>query len=242
METTTNKNTTLRCCSHCGKEGHTIRTCKDDSIREFEIECSKRVQGTTSSNELQLFLVQEYIESPSLIKAFAIRKCKANAKTRENELVKMVIDYTYKTYVYNGHQVINEESEEVEDVLISSMIYALRREHVLFTISQILIEFIGEGNNQEIINENNKLKILSTINNNEENEDIHKICECNICYEENKVENYVKFGCNHEFCKGCNTMKTRKNNNINCAICRTEVKTLESRTTAVKSELDEYIE
>jgi nitrogen fixation NifU-like protein len=68
-------------------------------------------------------------------------------------------------------------------------------------------------------------------------------CECNICYDDKELKNFVKLGCNHEFCKDCviETMKT-SNNKLCCAFCRTEITGIESRTTEIKSEIDNYIE
>ena len=96
--------------------------------------------------------------------------------------------------------------------------------------------------NRTIIDEYKKLRIKSTFNNNE-NEDICQLCECSICYDEKELQNFVKLGCNHEFCKDCviNTIKT-SNNKVCCAFCRSEVTEIESRTNEVKNEIDNYIE
>jgi hypothetical protein len=105
------------------------------------------------------------------------------------------------------------------------------------TLATILMDFIRDE-------PNNKLNIISTVKN-DENLDINQDCECNICYEEKKVSDFTKFNCNHEFCKDCviNTIKSRRNaNNICCALCRTEVKSVETKTNEVKAEIDEYIE
>ena len=117
------------------------------------------------------------------------------------------------------------------------MEYALRRDMLWHTLATILMDFIRDE-------PNNKLNIISTVKN-DENLDINQDCECNICYEEKKVSDFTKFNCNHEFCKDCviNTIKSRRNaNNICCALCRTEVKSVETKTNEVKAELDEYIE
>ena len=116
------------------------------------------------------------------------------------------------------------------------MAYALRREMLIYAMTNVFMNFIRD--------EPNKLNIISSVKN-DENEDINQLCECGICYEEKKVADHVKFNCNHEFCKDCviNTIKSRQNaNNICCAFCRTEVKSIESRTNEVKAELGEYIE
>ena len=91
---------------------------------------------------------------------------------------------------------------------------------------------------------NHKFNILSSIEHND-NEDITKICECSICYDEKELHNFVKLGCNHEFCKDCliTTMKTSQtnDNNLSCALCRTEVKSVKSRTEQAHTEMSELI-
>jgi len=242
---------TSRCCSHCGEEGHTIRSCNDDRIREFETECARRVQHYTNEEFIE-FLNTEFETEPTLIRAFAMKKCRATSRTRKEELVRSISEYIHRTYVYGardiydaftGHSAFSEreeqdetdaESLEVTDIMVRSMSYALMREMLIYTLM----------NNIRDEPNNNKLNIISSVNN-DENEDINQLCECGICYEEKKVAEHVKLNCNHEFCKDCiiNTIKSRQNaNNICCAFCRTEVKSVESRTNEVKAKLGEYIE
>ena len=252
MEPATNnavlRSRAVRCCSHCGEEGHTIRSCDDDRIRELEAECARRVQYYTDE-QFNEFLNTEFETEPTLIRAFAMKKGRATTKTSKEEIIRIVKEYICRTYVYgardiydafNGHSAFRQgEREEVTDLMIRSMTYALRREQILFTISHLLTDFIGEKNNT-----NNKLQISTTIYNNE-NENIHNICECSICYDNKMTGDYIKFNCNHEFCKDCviNTIKLKGNkNNICCALCRAEVKTLQFRNELVKTELAEYIE
>ena len=248
-------------CSHCKEEGHNIRTCgharlvrvnsrvnrriTNDLIREFEFECARRVQY----GELDAFLENEIDTEPNLIRSFAIKKCGANNMTTRLDIIRLVNNYINRIYVYGarniydafiGHTAFEEEEvEEVTDVAIRAMEFALRRDMVMFMAAQVLTNFIQEG----IEEENRKFKIISTVNNNE-NEDINKLCECNICYEEKEVKNFVKLNCNHEFCKDCviGTMKSNRTNNLCCALCRTEVKSIELRTNVVRDELSELIE
>lgn len=258
METETNnaavtrRPRATRCCSHCGEEGHSIRTCNDDRIRELEVECARRIQHYTDEQFTQ-FLNTEFETEPTLIRALAIKKCRTTTKTSKDEVVRAVSVYIRRTYIYgardiydafNGHSAFSNserfregEREEVTDAIVQSMEYALRRDMLWHTLATILMDFIRDE-------PNNKLNIISTVKN-DENLDINQDCECNICYEEKKVSDFTKFNCNHEFCKDCviNTIKSRRNaNNICCALCRTEVKSVETKTNEVKAELDEYIE
>lgn len=130
-----------------------------------------------------------------------------------------------------------EEIEEVTDITVRSMEYALRREMLLFTMTNILRDYITTEDNA-----NSKLNVLCNVNN-DENEDIHKLCECSICYEEKEVKNFVKLNCSHEFCSSCiiNQVKARQlKPTICCALCRTEVKEFQYRTNDIKEQLNKY--
>jgi hypothetical protein len=187
-----------------------------------------------------------------------MKKCRATTKTSKNEIVRAVSVYIRRTYVYgardiydafNGHSAFitnqefsNGERDELTDIMVRSMAYALRREMLIYTMTNVLMNFIRDENNYD--DNDNKINIILTVKN-DENVDINQVCECSICYEERKVSDFTKFNCNHEFCKDCviNTIKSRRNaNNIYCAFCRTEVKSVETKTNEVKAELDEYIE
>ena len=249
----------VRCCSHCGKEGHTIRTCNDDRIRELETECARRIQYYTE-DQFTEFLNTEFETEPTLIRALAMKKCQITMKSSKVEVVRAVSVYIRRTYVYgardiydafNGHSAFrndNEfregEREQVTDAVVQSMAYALRREMLIYAMTNVFMNFIRDEHNDNEDDGDNKINIISTVKN-DENLDIHQSCECSICYEEKKVGDFTKFNCNHEFCKDCviNTIKSRRNaNNICCAFCRTEVKSVESKTNKVKAEFDEYIE
>jgi hypothetical protein len=170
----------------------------------------------------------------------------------------MITNYIYRTYVFTSHAEL-EEQEDFENDLMSfvqhlasqnedirnripeidevrGMETILIREMMFSMFPLMFTNFIRENLHQ-------KLNILSTVENNE-NEDIHKLCECAICYDEKQVKNFVKLGCNHEFCKDCiiTTMKKNNSTNLCCAFCRTEIKSIESRTNEVKNEINNLIE
>lgn len=56
------------------------------------------------------------------------------------------------------------------------------------------------------------------------NNKINQICECSICLNEKDIKNFIKFQCNHKFCKECvlNTFKTSINI-YRCALCRSDI-------------------
>ena len=58
--------------------------------------------------------------------------------------------------------------------------------------------------------------------------------ECSICYEEKEMISYIKFNCNHLFCKNCveSTIESREQI-LRCALCRTDVKKMEMKSKEV---------
>lgn len=249
------------------------RRVTDDLIREFEFECARRVQdnrlneyleseidiepglitafaikkcgATNTSSRLDIIrFVNIYINNTYVYGArdiydiFQEHTAFRDPETFQFNNILQEIEENTITEENAAYYDDDEEREEVTDITIRSMEYALRRELVLFTMSNILTDFITAEDNA-----NSKLNVLCNVNN-DENEDIHKLCECNICYEEKEVKNFVKLNCNHEFCSGCiiNQVKARQSTpTICCAMCRTEVKEIQCRTNDIKSEFNEYI-
>jgi len=88
---------------------------------------------------------------------------------------------------------------------------------------------------------NKKIIIQVSILENSELKD--ESCECGICYESNKKNKFIKLDCGHEFCKDCikKTLQNETKTYINCAFCRSEIKSLELRNSSVRDELNMYI-
>jgi hypothetical protein len=73
---------------------------------------------------------------------------------------------------------------------------------------------------------------------------LNETSECNICYESYKKNNFIKFNCNHEFCKVCveKSLQNEKKTVLSCALCRSEVTSFEIKDLFIKDELSEFIE
>ena len=242
-----------QCCSFCREQGHNIIRCNDNRIREFELLCATQVVRMNSSDEFKNWLSEqdEYI-----IKVYAIRKFRVSFGATLLYRINMITNYIYRTYVYNSHEE-EEQSDFENDLMEFVQQLATQNQEIRNRIPEInevrAIETILIREMMfnmfplmftNFIRENlyKKINILSTVNNNE-NENINKLCECDICYDEKEIKNFVKLGCNHEFCKDCmiKTIQTSHINNLYCALCRTEVKSIESRTNQVKNEINNYI-
>jgi hypothetical protein len=94
------------------------------------------------------------------------------------------------------------------------------------------INLIHNNNDNDNDNENN------TNNNMLENNMM-----CNICWDEKEKNKFVKFGCNHEFCKDCivTSLRSEQRNIPCCALCRSEINNITCTTEDFRSELAEFI-
>jgi hypothetical protein len=249
-----------QCCSFCRQIGHNLTTCNSDRLREFEAICATQVLQTETQDDFKNWLCQNYMSEQLLIKTFAIRKFRVTSRTSIDNCISLVTDYIF-THYKNTNEIeeIVEHEEQFENDLMSfiqelsaereeevrenrrvSEIHQLRAmENML--MREMFIAMMSGIINRTLREDNRRFKIESTLN---ECENKDQKCECPICYDEKKLENFVKLGCNHEFCKDCviSTMKSNHSTKLSCALCRAEVKAIELRTIQCKNEIDIYIE
>jgi hypothetical protein len=251
-----------QCCSFCRQPGHNLTTCNSNRLREFEVICANQVLQTDTQNDFKNWLIENYISEQLLIKTFAIKKFRVTTRESIDSCMDMISQYIFMTYKNNNEniEIIENENNFANDLMIFIQELSNVREAEIQesrTISEnqqvramenilmreMFIAIMTGVVNRTIIDEYKKLRIISTFNNNE-NVDICQLCECSICYDEKELQNFVKLGCNHEFCKDCviNTIKTNNSTNLCCAFCRTEIKSIESRTNEVKNEIDKFIQ
>ena len=239
-----------QCCSFCRGFGHNIRMCNDIRLLYFELRCAFIVQNMEEIEDLYLWInrfASENIRNIMLIRAFAIRKCPGITL---NSLI-TVCNYEIARYIFdNFKHRLSEETVESEFV---NVVNFLRREpqyrngvlnEEVINMGILMREMLTYRIHRNAatpreVEEPVKYQICVKVNN-DENENINELCECNICFEEKQIKDNVKLGCNHEFCKDC-IIKTLKmnntNNNPSCAYCRTEIKNIEVRTNDVYNEI-----
>ena len=250
-----------QCCSFCRQQGHNLTTCNSNRLREFEVICSTQALQTNTQDEFKNWLSQNYISEELLIKTFAIKKFRVTTRTSVENCINLIAEYIFRTYK-NTNEAVEYEIEFEEDLMtfiqelsnvrqeeiqenrrVSEIQQARAMENML--MREMFITMMSRIINRTTIDDDNdvrKFQITSTINNHE-NEYTSERCECNICYDEKELKNFVKLGCNHEFCKDCviSTIKT-SHDKLCCAFCRTEITEIESRTNEVKNEIDTHIE
>jgi hypothetical protein len=193
-----------------------------------------------------------------LLRTFAIKKFRVTTRTSVENCINLISEYIFRTYKNTNEAVEHEVTFENDLMSFIQELSALREEEIQenrriselqqyramenMLMREMFISMMSRIINRTVRDDDvRKFKIVSTVN---ECENPCQKCECNICYDEKELNNFVKLGCNHEFCKDCviSTMKTNYSTNLCCALCRTEVTEIESRTIEIKSEIDNYIE
>jgi hypothetical protein len=248
------------CCSFCRQIGHNLTTCNSDRLREFEAICATQVLQTDTQDDFKNWLYENYTSEQLLIKTFAIRKFRVTSRTSIENCINLVTDYIFIHYKNTNETVeIVEHEEQFENDLMSFIqalsaereevqenrrIYEIHRLRAMenMLMREMFIAMLSRAvNGTSRYEEHRKFKIVSTLN---ECENTDQKCECPICYDEKESNNFVKLGCNHDFCKECiiETMKSNHTTKLSCALCRAEVKSIESRTIQTKNEIDNYIE
>jgi len=94
-----------RCCSYCHQQGHTIRTCNDNSLVNFENECQiKKTEFTIetqlninlSKNLFKCWLLCYATNGLSIMKAYSISKCRATLSDDVADIIDKITRHIYE--------------------------------------------------------------------------------------------------------------------------------------------------
>jgi len=239
----------VRRCSFCRQPGHTVSTCNNDILLDFETNCACQVTNMNQP-EFNNWLIDNYDNNHRLIlKSFAIKKCGCTLRSSIPLCIERITIYIFRIYkptIINNtnleYYLINlfvnlRNVQERNETTIEDILRLEANAYREFRFDFYLNYFLN-GYRSDYL-ENTKLNICSTFINEENNEN----CECNICWEEKELNNFVKLGCNHEFCKDCliKILKTDEIENPRCALCRADIISLQSRSEQVHSELGNLV-
>jgi len=228
-------------CVLCGTP-HSTRNCNNNFIMEFEILCVNTFHHSSSTDDFQS-RVYELIMQPNYIRAFmafAIRDCGCTRLSSIAECMVAVTLYLDANYTL-GHGMRIEQERTLQEpprphqtVSVSrflSNVTGLPDESVLQQFANITLRphQVRTGLRAEI-------EIIASLE-----EGDH---ECCVCWETNKISQFVGYRCGHEFCKDCviNTIqKRRPGRGITCALCRSSVDKIICRSQEISAEFEEYL-
>jgi hypothetical protein len=242
----TNTNPTVRCCSFCRHPGHNINLCNDQRLHDFENLCRyKKLEFQNDNNPVdsfQTWIYEYWNGNKQVVKAFAVSKCGALTRHRTFNLIESIMAYFYRYDFISGNippPLVPDEDEDESYEDINNRIernYTIEREYTTFIM---IMRLLTSNVDSQPVGER-KFAIQCDLNNLESEE----ICQCNICFEDEKITNFVKLNCNHEFCKEC-IKKTLKSCNRNtfpkCAFCREDFKNFIFKNDVVQNEFSEMI-
>jgi hypothetical protein len=231
-----------RCCSFCRQPGHTVNLCNDVRINNFELDCvNRRLLFETTEEPIYRFkqwLSEKYLESPLLVKSFAIRKCNCTLRSSFQQCIDSIKNYIFNQYDEEETNDFIPFSNEVEANDTENGILALAGILMLSgysneNISQLLINRLLSINSQII-----KYNFKTTVERLEKKEQDEK-CDCSICFENFDKEKFTKLNCGHEFCSDC-LIGTIKARNPRCAFCRTDITNIVTYLPEIKCKFDEF--
>ena len=234
----------MRRCSFCKEPGHAINNCDSVEITNFETEClyNKTLldQNGSSVAAFRSWLLNKLLESPQLVKTFAIRKCECTLRTPTIRCLDKILNYFYGNaemeendldfIPFNDENPYNETEQGLMALAGILMLAGYTNENVL----QLIYSGLGERNNTFHFT-----TILESLKQKEQNQ--KKSLECSICFESYTKNKFVKLNCNHEFCGDCiiNTFKTSNDTSPRCALCRSDIATITTYTSEMKNKIDE---
>ena len=196
-----------------------------------------------------------------LLRTFSIKKCNATMRTPMYYCLDLIADYMYITYIQQNQTRTNEINEQYnqnmeliqfmsemynnnpdyeQDVYnelnelneqINGMQLALGRE--MFTALNNMT--YNRDINPVLQNKKYNISLLLENNNNHtsnKNTQHTENTDCSICLENKANSTFVKFDCQHEFCKDCVVQCLQNNNKsiLCCALCRGGTKTFKTNS------------
>ena len=251
---------TARCCSFCKEPGHNIKMCNDNRLIDFENDCSVHVHNAMSMLDFSFWINDAYSDNKQLLKSYALNKglLKKKEKYTFFECCKKISCYTCEIY---KPEFLVEENEEVSlESMLVNLVDHFGDQSERFTMPQfeiqdnvgieriVMREMLSYMLLRNILNpgEENHVVVKRNINlsfKNDENEDIHKLCECTICLNDKMVKDIIELQCDHQVCKECvvQIIQTKKDGNPTCPYCRAEITGLKCKTNGVKNELTPFV-
>lgn len=240
---------TVRCCSFCRRPGHNITRCDSSTIRNFEINTLEYINSNMSSErfdntnrrQLRQYLLNEALNNSNLLRGFAISRCGASTRINLSSYIEIIIQYFMPE---------DEEPNQEEGLFptpdsmqrLGSIELAIARRRIFQDAqSTLLYAVIFSEMNRAINNSSIKFNIKTSVLDKQLN--LEQKCECNICYEEYEIKNFIKLNCGHEFCKDCikQTLQNERRLTPCCAFCRTDIKHFELKLESIKNDFNELI-
>ena len=226
-------------CSYCRNSGHNIKSCNDNYMLLFhQFILHEKIENYSNQN---IFIEILGMQPLHKLWGFAVKYCNILARNKnKNECILAIqnkyVEYTI-TMLENELNELNtrinrrplplffdidtnnqeqeqdldqDQDEDFELLSVSTYHSSIDDDELEITWS---IDRTGDYIN------NNKIKTIQDFPITFLTIELESEKECNICYENQNIKNYIKLQCNHEFCHDC-IQNQLNNNKTTCAFCR----------------------
>ena len=259
-----------RRCSFCRETGHNISRCNSVRLDDFENRCIETVRYTNDQDDFKIWLRDYYISDKPLVQTFVIVKMGyTSQRVRIANCMILITDYMFEKYgpapnlptVESAPPApappVQEPSVEAQDLYREIVTFVNLRNRTNMSVDlppdilgierTLLRQLFTTAHSLNIISRmrqqlaSRKFNIQSIIE--ISGDDNAHSTECSICWNDKAHSTFVKFGCNHEFCKDCvvETLRREDKPLPCCALCRSDVRTITSKTVEIHTELAVFI-
>ena len=258
-----------RRCSFCRETGHNISRCNSIRLQEFEDRCVETVRYTNDKDDFKIWLRDYYISDKPLVQTFVIVKMGYTyRRVRTANCIGLITEYMFEKYGPALNPTPNpptvesappapEPSVEAQDLYREIVTFVNLRNRTNMSVNlppdilsierTLLRQLFTTAHSLNIISRmrqqlaSRKFNIQSIIEITAE-DNTHST-ECSICWNDKANSTFVKFGCNHEFCKDCvvETLRREEKPLPCCALCRSDVQSITSKTVEIHTELAVFI-
>lgn len=233
-------------CSLCGESGHNRLTCNNQRLLDFEIICSTKCH-TLEEHEFRDWLYETYNDNIDLLKTFVYKRMSIN-RNDVNDILFYINKITHYIYERYKNYYLSETDSDNESLpeLISvdneyndvQLITLVHREYATFSNLNLYLATIEELLKIKLNQKKIAIETLveSLVNDTEQ-------IECIICFETYNKSEFIKLGCQHEFCNDCIKKIIHCDNRSIpcCAYCRKEVTKMICRSNIVYDKMTEFI-
>jgi hypothetical protein len=187
------------------------------------------------------------LTNPRIVLVFASRFCRIPSHIDFIQRGIKIADYVYSHTVEEAKQIMNPTNNGFVNLALTNreVLVGMPFDQRLDYLNRVVLYLETSRLNQNKLP--TKFKILTTLEEpkqGEEQEQGQEQVECSICYESKLKEQYFDLNCGHQFCGECfiTTLKTTRQPEAKCSLCRECVTSVVIYDTKLMSEMALLIE
>jgi len=210
-------------CSYCKEEGHKITNCNNINLILFGELCrhKKNYDSERGNIDFAIWLISYYLEeedSLSIIKAYAISRCKIRLNLHIHKYLEAIINYEYN--------ILNDiESSDYIKLPEVGEFGEFYNDNDNISIELMIFILNNCNSNNYINNKKPSIKGIEIID--LVNENNNSLSECGVCLQSNiRNKDMIEFDCKHNLCNKCTNKIMDMNKNLCCPYCRHNISSI----------------